>query len=179
MNGQADNLLVEMRKLYGDARVVKSAHFIAAHRKQTMHRRLGVVVIILNAVIFSPILELIVPNQPDGADRLLTQNRYILLVKALAIVAASLAGIQTLYNFQRSADSHLTAGNAYTSIYRRVGLLIAEYRDGVGTKEAIGHGFKALAEEYSPANSDSKANVPSDRDYRKARKEIKSRSESR
>ena len=55
MTDRVENIYKEMLNLYDTSRVVRSAHFTAAQRKRKMHRILGVLVILINIMIFSPL----------------------------------------------------------------------------------------------------------------------------
>src|SRR5262249_21920479 len=112
----------EILDLYNTSRVVRSAHFIAAQRKRNMHRIIGAGVILLNIMIFSLLFDLVAPTYSA------------IIIKSLAIIAASFAGIQTLFNFQKEVDSHLSAGETYANINRKLRMLLAEYQDN--TKDA-------------------------------------------
>ncbi|MEL7405530.1 MAG: hypothetical protein AAFN00_00985 [Cyanobacteria bacterium J06558_2] len=84
--------LVELGK---NSRVVKTAHFNSAQRKQKIYRVLGIVIIVVNVLIVSPLINLVFSNDPDKIG---------IAVKFLAIISASLASIQTLFNWQKEAD---------------------------------------------------------------------------
>jgi hypothetical protein len=160
-----DTLYAAMQKLFDDSRVVKSAHFIAAQRKRNKSSIFGILVIVLNVLIGSGVIQEFF--QPQATT----------IIKALAFMAASLAGIQTYFNFQKEVECHTTAGDTYSSINHRLGIVMAEYSSTPGVHHALfDNRFKPLNNEYLKANDDSKGCVPSDSDYRKARAGIKERS---
>jgi hypothetical protein len=161
MTDRIENIYKEMLNLYDTSRVVRTAHFIAAQRKRKIHRFLGVMIIALNITIFSPLFELIFPKYSA------------IIIKFIAIISASFAGIQTLFNFQKDIESHLIAGETYANINRRSRVLLAEYKDNLKDNSEIIKEFKGLVEEYIKANEDNKAYIPTDREYEKARKTIK------
>src|SRR6266852_3275029 len=99
MSDEIPNIYNEMRTLYHTSRVVRSAHFLAAQADQRMHRILGTAVILLNIMIFSPLFDLVAHSQSP------------IIIKILAILAASFAGLQTLFKFERDAETHLSAGD--------------------------------------------------------------------
>jgi hypothetical protein len=161
MTDEIENIHKEMVTLYDTSRLVRSAHFIAAQRNRKMHKILGAGVIFLNIMIFSPLFDLVAPTHSA------------IIIKFLAIIAASFAGLQTLFNFQRDAESHLNAGDSYANINRKIRILLAEYKDHTKDTSHITHEFKELTKEYLQANKDNKGNIPSDREYDKARELIK------
>jgi hypothetical protein len=167
MPDRIENIYKEMLKLYDNSRVVRSAHFIAAQRKRWMHRLLGVGVIVLNIMIFSPLFDLVVPKHSA------------IIIKFLAIISASFAGIQTLFNFQKDIESHLNAGETYANINRKCGILLAEYKDSTKDAGDIIKEFKELIEKYLQANKDNKVCIPSDREYDKAREQIQGRDDAK
>ena len=96
-----------------------------------------------------------------------------IIIKFLAIIAASFAGVQTLFNFQKDVEIHLNAGETYTNINRKSRILLAEYKDNTKDTGEIIKEFKELTEAYLQANKDNKSCIPSDREYDKARALIK------
>lgn len=119
MSNSAEKICKEVLDLEKNSRNVKTAHFKAAQTKQSYYRNLSCCIILANIVIFSPLLDLIIPN-------------YLAIgVKFLAILSASLAGVQTIFNFQKDVELHLSAGDKYASIYHKAGTLLAEYEDSM------------------------------------------------
>ncbi len=163
-NGK-DGILAVMQKLFDDSRVVKSAHFIAAQRKNRNAKIIGVIVIVLNVLIGSGLIEEVVE----------VPSRITTVIKALSFLAAALAGIQTFFNFQKEVECHTNAGDVYSSINHRLGLLMAEYQDQPANRPALVTDFKALNTEYLKANDEGRGCVPTDSDYKKARAGIEAR----
>ena len=161
MASEIENIHKEMWGLYHTSRIVRSAHFIAAQGNQKMYKILGTGVIILNIMIFSPLFDLIAPGHSAT------------IIKFLAILAASFAGLQTLFGFQKDAESHLSAGDAYGSINRRIKVLLAEHKDHVKDASLIHYELKRLTEEYLQVNKENKGNIPTEREFEKAKKAIK------
>lgn len=157
-NGK-DDMYAVMQKLFDDSRVVKSAHFIASQRKNRNAKIIGVIVIVLNVLIGSGLIEEVVKDQ----------GRITTLIKALSFLAAALAGVQTFFNFQKEVECHTNSGDVYSSINRRLGLLMAEYQQQPANRATLITDFKAINTEYLKANDDSKGCVPTDSDYDKAR----------
>ncbi|AFZ33477.1 MULTISPECIES: SLATT domain-containing protein [Cyanophyceae] len=157
-------IVKEVLDLENNSRLVKTAHFNAAQTKQNLHKIIGLSIIIVNIIIFSPLLDLITPKYSAVS------------IKLLAIIGASLAGIQTLFNFQKEADMHLSAGNIYASIYHRIGMLLAKYRDGILTPANFVEESETLQQEYLKANKSFELCIPSNKDYECARNSLKKRS---
>lgn len=126
-----------------------------------MHRILGTGVILLNIMIFSPLFDLVAHTQSTT------------IIKVLAILAASFAGLQTLFKFERDAETHLSAGDAYSQICRKTQLLLAEYKDRTKDPHEVVSEFRGITLEYLQANKDSKGCIPSEREYAKARRVLK------
>lgn len=163
MSNSTENIHKEVLDLEKNSRRVKTAHFLAAQRKQKMHRILGFLIIIANIIIFSPLLDLTIPEYSATA------------VKSLAIIGASLAGVQTLFNFQKDVELHLNAGDKYANIYHKLGTLLAEYGDNMVYQNTLIKEFKMLQKEYLEANNSYKSCVPSNRDYDLATESLKKR----
>jgi hypothetical protein len=161
-----DDIYAEMQRLSRDAQRVRSAHFIASQRKNRNAKIIGASVIVLNVLIGSGLIEAAFKDQ----------STVTILIKLLAFLAAALAGIQTFFNFQKEVECHTNAGGVYSSIYRRIGEVMAEYQEIPANRDALITNFKALSAEYEKANDDSKGCIPTDSDYDKARAGIERRS---
>jgi conflict system pore-forming effector with SLATT domain len=160
MSDKTDHIHEQMLALSKDSRVVKRAHFIAAQSKRRLRQYIGVSIIILNVLIGSTLL--------DNA----TPTNAAVIIRILAVCAAALAAIQTFFNFQKDVEAHLSSGDTYGSINRKLGFLMAEYNDNTRNRADIISDFKALRDEYLKANADSKGCIPSDKDYERARAAI-------
>lgn len=169
MNNNTENVYKEAKDLETNSRRVKTAHFNAAHRKQIMHRILGIKIIAINIIIFCPLLNLINSFIPNFLAAL--------SVKFLAIFSASLAGIQTTFNFQKDVEMHLSAGDIYASIYHKVGTLLAKYRDDILQRDNFVEQFEVLQQDYFKANTNYKSCIPSNEDYKGAKESLKKRDE--
>lgn len=161
-----DDIYAVMQKLYRDSQVVRSGHFIAAQRKNRNAKIIGASVIVLNVLIGSGLIEAVIQ----------VQSTVTTTIKALSFLAAALAGIQTFFNLQKEVECHTTSGDVYASINRRLSLLMAEYDEQPANRPTLVTDFKALSAEFLKANDDSKACVPTDSDYKKARAGIAERS---
>src|SRR5262245_40011854 len=134
MPDKKDHIYEQMLKLYKDSRVVKRAHFIAAQRKKWTRNVIGVSIICLNVLIGFTLLDHVTPTNAA------------FIIRILAVSAAALAAIQTFFNFQRDVEAHLSSGDTYGSITRKLGILIAEYEDQTRNRDDIIPDFKALTE---------------------------------
>lgn len=160
-----DAIYGAMQKLQDDSRIVRSAHFIASQRKGRYSRILGILVIILNGLIGSGLIEAVIANQ----------NRITTTIKALAFAAAALATIQTFFNFQKEVECHIKSGGVYSSIYHRIAVIMAQYKQKPADRDAMVTKFNALSDEYLKANDDSAVCIPTDGDYDEARAGIEGR----
>jgi hypothetical protein len=167
---KAENIYEELLDLERNSRSAKEAHFNAAHRKRQKHTNIGVSIIIANILIFSPLINLVFSNNPD---------QLAITIKILAIVGAALAGIQTLFNWQKESELHLSSGEVYASIYHRSGSLLAKYRDEIIDSNELSQSFDSLQDEYLKANSNYKLCIPSGNDYKEADKSMSIRSKNK
>jgi hypothetical protein len=153
-----DDLYEAMQKLMLDSQVIRSAHFIAAERKDRKAKIFLVLVILINLLITSGLIEIVFVNQAiDNA------------IKVLSFLAAAFAALQTFLNFQKEVECHRKSGGIYASIYHRTRLVMAEYQEQPASRLDLITAFKALSEEYLKANDDASVCVPKDADYDKAR----------
>jgi len=162
-----DEIYLSMLRLLRDSQRVRSAHFIAAQRKNKKAKIIGVSVVVLNLLITSGLVEPVIRDQ----------NGITIAIKLLSFLAAALAGIQTIFNFQKEIECHTNAGDVYANLNHRISQVMAEYQEKPENHEALFTTFKALDDEYLKANADSKLCVPSDKDYDKARAGIEKRSD--
>jgi len=160
-----DEVFEAMEKLLRDSQVVRSGHFIAAQHKDRTLKILGVCVVVLNILITSGLIEAAVTDQ----------KAITISIKLLAFLAAALAGIQGFFNFQKIVECHTRSGGVYSSINRRLQIVMANYEENPGNRADLINEFKALSAEYLKANDDATACIPSDRDFEKARAAIKAR----
>jgi hypothetical protein len=163
MVDKAENIYKEMQALCEDSRVTKRAHFIAAQEKKYIYRILGILIVIFNVLIGSTLIDLIAPTKSA------------IIIRIIAVTAAALAGLQTLFNFQKDVESHLNAGIIYRNINLRAKVLMAEYKDNSRSINDIINDFKTLIEQYLQRNTDSKSSIPADRHFDKARKAMKAK----
>lgn len=154
-----DDIYVAMKKLMQDSQVVRSAHFIAAERKDRKAKVFGVLVIVLNLLITSGLIEIVFKDQ----------GRITAAIKLLSFLAAAFAALQTFLNFQKEIECHRKSGGVYSSIYHRTRLVMAEYQEQPANRPDLIGRFKALSDEYLKANDDATVCVPTDSDYDKAR----------
>ena len=158
-----DEIYAAMERLLSDAKVVKRAHFIAAQRKRKKLNVIGISVVVLNLLITSGLIEVTIVNP----------SRITIAIKLFSFLAAALAGIQTIFNFQKEIECHTNAGDVYANLNHRISLVMAEYQEKPANRDALYTNFKALDDEYLKANDDSKLCVPSDNDYARARAGLK------
>ncbi len=154
-----DDIYVAMQKLQKDSQIVRSAHFIAAERKEQKTKIFGVLVILLNLLITSGLIEIAFTDA----------GRVAAAVKVLSFLAAAFAAVQTFLNYQKEIECHRKSGGIYSSIYHRTGLVMAEYQEHPNNRPDLIARFKELSNEYLKANEDATVCVPKDSDYDKAR----------
>src|SRR5882724_5369393 len=116
-----------MERFLLDAQRVRSAHFIAAQRKNRKSKIIGVSVVVLNLLIGSGLIEATIINQ----------NKITIAIKLLSFLAAALAGIQTFFNLQKEIECHTNAGDVYSSIKHRTSIVMAEYHDKPAHRNAL------------------------------------------
>ena len=156
-----DDILEAIRKLGRDAQITRSAHFIAAQSKSRFSKIFGVIVVVLNILIGSGLVE-----------ALTTEGSAATVIKALAFTAAACAGIQTFFNFQKEIECHTKSGGVYSSINHRINTLVAEYLELPANRDAQMQSFKALESEYLQANDDAVGCIPTDKHFDSARARI-------
>lgn len=158
-----DDIYEEMQNLRRLSRLVRSAHFIAADRKENKVKFFGVLVILINLLITSGLIEIAFRDEP----------RVAAAVKVLSFLAAGLAAVQTFLNYQKEVECHRKSGGIYGSITHRIRMIMAEYQEQPANRPDLIAKFKELSTEYLKTNDDSTVCVPKDKDYDKARAQFK------
>jgi len=161
------NLIVQLREIHCDSKIGKSRHFIAADRKAKYHKRIGLAVIVISVFIGSTVIKLIT----NDALRDLT-------LAISGFLAASLAAMQTFFNYSKEIENHRKTGNLYLEITRDCDNIISKYNDGFIVKEQCQHEFEKVLERYKKTNKEEEVCPNSDSDYQKAYKRNKKTKES-
>lgn len=157
MNDNVDNLLVQIQELQCDSKIGKSRHFIAADRKSLYNKIMGLVVVLINVLIGSTLIKLI------NSDSITT-----VVTSSLAFIAASLAAMQTFFNFFKDIENHRKIGNMYLEIARDSDNLISKYKDKFIDKNQCQNEYENLLKNYKKANKEEEICPNSNRDYKKS-----------
>ena len=160
-----DEIFEAMEKLSRDSQVVRSGHFIAAERQDRKLKTFTIIIVVLNVLIASGLVETTIPDQ-----KIIT-----ITIKLLSFLAAALASVLGVFNYKKTVECHTKSGSVYSSINHRLRLVMAEYEENPQNRPAFVNDFKALSDEYLKANDDATECIPSDSDYDKARAAIKAR----
>ncbi|MBW8326318.1 MAG: SLATT domain-containing protein [Prolixibacteraceae bacterium] len=162
MDEKAYNLLVQIQELQCDSKIGKSRHFIAADRKSKNSKVVGLVVVLINVLIGSTFIKLIINN-----------NYTTIFTSMLAFIAASLAAMQTFFNYSKDIENHRKIGNMYLEIARDADNLISKFNDKFIDKESCQNVFERLLAEYKKVNKEEEICPNSNKDYKKAYKKNK------
>src|SRR5437763_16244779 len=160
-----DEIFEAMEKLLRDSQVVRSGHFIAAQRQDRKLKTFTIIIVVLNVLIASGLVETAIPDQ-----RIIT-----ITIKLLSFLAAAFASVLGVFNFKKTVECHTKSGSVYSSINHRLWLVMAEYEENPQNRPDLINNFKALSDEYLKANDDATECIPSDSDYDKARAVIKAK----
>lgn len=161
------NVLEALKKLYRDSRITKYAHDIANERKKKMRYVLGITAMVLSIFVATGLVELI------ASDRLAA-----IIIKLLTFFSAVFAGALTFLNYEKEAETHLSAVGVYANISRSAEFLIAKAKDNVIGAEELTTEIKALMGQFSKANLAYQNCIPTNEDFDKARANIKAKDES-
>jgi len=112
-----------LTELHLDAKLSKHRHFAAADRKLRYHYLVGVPAIVVN-VFVGTILAFFMKDPAAHSWPWVPP-----LSSVFSFAAATLAALQTFFNFHKSAEGHRTAGNRYLEISRRSRGLVARHAD--------------------------------------------------
>jgi len=151
------HLLVQIQEIQCDSKIGKSRHFIAADRKEKYSKRLGIAVILIGVFIGSTFIKFMGDKE--------VQN---ILLASLGFLSASLAAIQTFFNFSKDVENHRKIGNFYLDIARDCDNLLSKYKDHFLGKDECQEKFDGILARYKTANKEEEVCPNSDRDFKKA-----------
>ena len=90
----------------------------------------------------------------------------------LAFVSATLSGLQTFFNFHKSAEGHRSAANRYQEIARRCKHLIQQHQDMDLAADQAWEQLEELRQEYAKINEEAEAFTTNNGDFEKAREKL-------
>jgi hypothetical protein len=114
-----ERLLDEWRQRAWAAQI---AHYRIASRLRTYNVWLGLPVVIFTTAVGTSIFATLNESKLDIELRI--------VVGAVAVLAAVLAGVQTFFNFAQRADQHVLAADWYASIRRKIEQQLGTPREG-------------------------------------------------
>jgi hypothetical protein len=163
----SENRIKYLEVMHENLRVTKRAHAFAMERKRRFRLWLGLLSVVLSLLVASGLIEVLlpVPGAPDQASR-----SAIAVIKLLTFLAAVLTSALTLFNFEKEAETHLSALDVYSNLARDCGIVLARIKDGAVDPAQIDAEIEKLDAAYDKANSDFKNCPPWNRDFRRARK---------
>lgn len=160
--GQPLNLLIQIQEIQCDSKIGKSRHFIAADRKERYSKTIGVSVMIIGVFIGSTVIKF-----------LGSQDTQKVILSIVGFLSASLAGVQTFFNFSKAIENHRKTGNLYLDIARDADNLLSKFKDTFINKEECQVQFDELLSRYKQTTKEEEICPNSDRDYEKAYKKNK------
>lgn len=100
-----------------------------------------------------------------------SQDTQKVVLSIVGFLSASLAGIQTFFNFSKAIENHRKTGNFYT--IRDSNNLLSEFKENFINKEECQVQFEERLSRYKQTNKEEETYPNSDRDYKKASKKNK------
>ena len=158
-----ENSIANLKKIKVDALYGKKKHFNAADRKEGLHYKIGIPLIIINVLTGSVLFFTLTDGISNGV-------RYIPII--LAFLAAILSAFQTYFNFDKKAEGNKRIGNRYLEIMKRCDLAAGYHADRAVTDEAFAKMIGDIATDIAAVNQDAEAFSTNKCDYELARKGI-------
>ena len=153
------NLIIQINEIYCDAKIGKDKHFNAAIRKRRFARAVGILIIVINILIGSTLINSL--HDVRIKDTLLG---------VFAIFAAFLAALQTFLDFGKDVEKHERVGNLYSDVKRDAEYLLSKFHDEVIDCKQSYQEYEVLLSKYKDVNRSSEECHCSEKDYRSARK---------
>jgi len=179
----SEGVITALKELHQDAKLCKNRHFASAERKLRYHIICGVPIIIINLFLGS----FLINSQRTGANpssmRDLEQEMisttsttkstnsspiYVDIATVLAFLCASIGGIQTFFNFHRSAEGHRSVANRYIEVSALCKALILKNKDGQISAKELWDEHQKIRAVYAKINTDAEAFPSNARDLKKA-----------
>ncbi|MDP3558336.1 MAG: SLATT domain-containing protein [Bacteroidota bacterium] len=151
------NLLIQIQELHCDSKIGKDRHFIAADKKGTYGKKIGLTVVIINVLIGSMLINLIKEEELKK-----------IILSVFSLLAASLAAIQTFFNYAKDVENHRKIGNLYLEIARDADNLLSRFKDNYIDKENCQKDYDKLLMRYKLINKEEEVCPNSKRDYKRA-----------
>lgn len=158
MSGKVAEQLEELRQ---DAKLSKDRHFSAASRKLRYHLLYGVPVIIFN-IFMATVLVYFLAKSP--ADQLLNVTAI-----GVAFAAATLSGIQTFFNFHKTAEGHRSIANRYLEVSHKCKRVLGQFADSQISLTDLWAELYEIEDTYHKINRDAEAFPTSNGDFRRAK----------
>ena len=157
LNTGAIHALDELRE---HARICKNRHFAAGNRKLKCHVFCGVPVMLMTFLTGTALLHFLFgESHPEWAT---------MIAIILAFVSSALSGLQTFFNFHKSAEGHRSVANRYQEIARRCRHFIQQQSDMDLCPEEVWNKVDELRREYAKVNEDAEAFSTNNSDLKKA-----------
>lgn len=158
-----ENSLANLKKIKVDALYGKKKNFNAADRKEKLHYKIGIPLILINVITGSVLFFVL-------TDGVASWVKYIPIV--LAFVAAILSSFQTYFNFDKKAEGNRRIGNRYLAIMKRCDRAAAYHADKAITNEVFANMIEEIATEIAAVDKDAEAYPTKQCDYELAKKGI-------
>ncbi len=152
-------------KLRWNAHLGKHKHFEAGGRERKHHIKYGTPIIVINIVLGSVLFGLL---SEDKLSNEAVANFIKWAGAALSLIAATLGGIQTFFNFEKQCIEHRAVANEYLGIARECERLIALYFDGLLNLDQLSSHIDRLNKVYAQVNMRAEGLTVSREDYKTA-----------
>jgi hypothetical protein len=152
--------LIAVKKLRVDSLFGKRKHYAASNRKSKYHNRLGISAIVLNIFVGSILFGYLCEAIP---------NTFKWVGAIMALGSATLAAIQTFFNFDKMVEGHSRIASSYLEIAKECIRVIGYYEDNIIDKVILKDELEKLALKYNKAVADAVAFPTENRDYIRAK----------
>ena len=150
------NTLLELAR---NASIGKHANYNAAERSKKYKTLFGVPVVVINVALGSVFFFSINQELPDIAKW---------IGALLALLAASLAALQTYFNFNRTFEAHRSIANRYNELCRECERLYSLHADELIETSTVADELKSLLREYADINKNAEPFPTDDKDFQAA-----------
>ncbi len=158
-----ETTLEKLKRIKVDCLYGKKKHFNAADRHEQRHFSLGIPLTIVN-ILTGTVLFYVLTDHTTG------MVKYIPIL--FAFIASFLSGLQTYFNFNKSAEGHRRLGNRYLATMKKIDRLQGYIDDRLLDSAEIIPKLETVAQEVDEINKDAEQFPTTNNDYNRAKQGI-------
>lgn len=160
--GNGKNTIEELDNFKIDCMYGKKTHYNASQRYEKYHKKIGIAVVIMAAIMGTSVFYSI------SVSELLIAR---IVTGVFSVSIAVLVLLQTYFHYEKLASQHKSTGDKYLWLMKEAQRLLAYSNDGIITIEQVQKDLERLSQQVKEIQRD--APTASPKDYQESRKGVK------